>query len=348
MSDSPSSPESSIPILSDKKILVTGAAGFIGFHLSNCLLAGGNRVVGLDNFNPYYEVSLKRARSALLAKHAGFELAECSLEDSTALRSVWKDFAPDIVIHLAAQAGVRYSIDNPDSYINANIIGTYNLLQTYREYGAGHLLAASTSSVYGSNPSIPFKEGDPITQPLSLYAATKGATELLGHTYSSLFLLPMTFFRFFTAYGPWGRPDMAAFKFTRAILAGEPIDIYNHGNLSRDFTYIDDLVEAIVRLTVKIPGHETVSGNTASPMTPYRAINIGKGSPDRLMDFIVEIEKTLGIEAKKNFLDMQPGEMLTTYADTSQLESLIGYRPTTPLSVGIPEFVSWFRNYYKV
>jgi len=351
MSNSAQSLPSPIPNDSKKSVLITGAAGFIGFHVSERFLSEGHRVVGLDNFNSYYDVALKRDRAAHLSKHPNFKMAECGLEDRDAVAAVWQDCAPDIVIHLAAQAGVRYSIENPDSYVSSNIIGTFNILEVCRRFGTKHLLAASTSSIYGSNTSMPFKEGDSISRPLSLYAATKGSAELLGHTYSALFGIPTTFFRFFTVYGPWGRPDMAAFKFTRAILADESIDVYNHGDLARDFTYIDDLVEAIIRLTENIPQTNEPSEKPQGANdfdAPFRVVNIGKGAPDKLMDFISELEKDLGKVAEKNFMPMQDGEMLTTFADTEMLESLIGYRPNTPLSVGIPKFASWYREYYKV
>jgi UDP-glucuronate 4-epimerase len=335
---------------SPTRVLVTGAAGFIGFHISRRLLGEGHEVLGVDNFSQYYDVRLKRARIRELAECRGFELVDCSLEDRQRLAENWKRFSPDTVIHLAAQAGVRYSLDNPDSFVSSNIVGTYNLLELCREHSVLHLLAASTSSIYGSSPVIPFEEGSPIASPLSLYAATKGATELLGHSYSAMYGIPMTFFRFFTVYGPWGRPDMAAFKFTRAILAGEPIEIYNDGNMMRDFTYIDDLSESVSRL-IKLPpvkGSPVTQKDSLSLAAPFRVVNIGKGSPDRLMDFIDQVERAVGRTAIRKFLPMQTGEMFATFADVNLLGALTGYRPSTSLSVGIPRFVNWYREYHGV
>lgn len=335
---------------SPKKVLVTGAAGFIGFHISRRLLRDGCEVLGVDNFSEYYDVGLKRARINELAEFRSFSIVDCALEDREKLTETWERFSPDAVIHLAAQAGVRYSFENPDSFVSSNVLGSYNILELCRKFSTRHLLAASTSSMYGSSPVVPFEESSPTSSPLSLYAATKGATELLGHSYSAMFHIPMTFFRFFTVYGPWGRPDMAAFKFTRAIIAGEAIEIYNDGNLMRDFTYIDDLTESVSRL-IKLPpvkGSPIAQKDSLSAAAPFRIVNIGKGAPDRLMDFIEEVERAVGKAAIKKFLPMQTGEMLTTSADTNLLYALTGYRPSTSLSVGIPRFVAWYRKHYGV
>ncbi len=331
------------------RFLVTGSAGFIGFHLCRRLLQDGHEVVGVDNFSAYYDVGLKHARNAELEVHHNAFKVECiDLEDRTALQRVWEAANPDVVLHLAAQAGVRYSIEHPDSYISSNLIGTFNILEGARTFKPKHLLAASTSSAYGANTVMPFRETDRAVHPLTLYAATKGATELMGHSYSHLFDIPTTFFRFFTVYGPWGRPDMALFKFTKAILADEEIEVYGQGEMSRDFTFIDDLVEGIVRLTGVIPQGEPIEGDTLSPVAPFRLVNIGGGTPSNLMDYIQEIEKALGREAKKVFLPMQEGDVRATFASADLLKRLTGYQPSTPISAGVPAFVAWYRDHYRV
>ncbi|HWU94491.1 MAG TPA: NAD-dependent epimerase/dehydratase family protein, partial [Sphingomonas sp.] len=309
------------------RVLVTGSAGFIGFHTSSKLLQGGATVLGVDNFSDYYDPALKEARNEVLSNHPNFKVARVSIDDMPAFGQVWADFQPDIVIHLAAQAGVRYSIDAPESYVAANLIGTFNVLELARRHKTKHLLAASTSSVYGANTDMPFTETQRTATPLSFYAATKGATELMGHSYAHLFKTPMTFFRFFTVYGPWGRPDMALFKFTKGILSGEPIDIYNNGNMVRDFTYVEDLAESIVRLTEAVPGDTPVEGDSLSPVAPFRVVNIGAGQQTQLMDYIGEIERALGKEAIKNFMPMQQGDVPATEASSALLKALTGYAP---------------------
>ena len=329
------------------RFLVTGSAGFIGFHLCRRLLADGHQVVGIDNFSAYYDVALKHARSAMLeSHHNAFKVERLELEDSAALNRAWEAAAPDVVVHLAAQAGVRYSIDHPEAYVSSNLVGTFNVLEAARRFQPKHLLAASTSSAYGANTEMPFRETDRAVHPLTLYAATKGATELMGHSYSHLFGIPTTFFRFFTVYGPWGRPDMALFKFTRAIMADEPIEIFGQGEMSRDFTFVDDLVEGIVRLCDAIPGTEAVEGDTLSPVAPFRLVNVGGGAPSGLMDYVAELEKALGREAKKTFLPMQDGDVRATFASADLLRRLTGYTPSTPISVGVPAFVAWYREHY--
>lgn len=331
--------------LTNRRVLVTGSAGFIGFHTSSLLLQSGAKVLGVDNFTPYYDPSLKERRNEILSNHANFELARISIEDSAALTQAWKDFAPDAVIHLAAQAGVRYSIDHPADYIGTNIVGTFNLMELARHNPVRHFLAASTSSVYGANTSMPFDELQRTQTPMSLYAATKGATELMGHSYAHLFGIPMTFFRFFTVYGPWGRPDMALFKFADAMLRGEAIDVYNNGEMARDFTYVDDLVRSIVDLVSAVPGNEPVAHDSLSPAAPFRVVNIGGGTPTPLMDYIAALEKALGMTAKKNFLPMQAGDVPATEASPALLRALTGRVPTTPVEQGVAEFVRWYREH---
>lgn len=331
------------------RFLVTGSAGFIGFHLCRRLLAEGHQVVGIDNFSDYYDVALKHARNAILeTHHNAFKVERINLEDQPELNRAWEAAVPDVVIHLAAQAGVRYSIDHPEAYVSANLVGTFNVLEAARRFQPKHLLAASTSSAYGANTEMPFRETDRAVHPLTLYAATKGATELMGHSYSHLFGVPTTFFRFFTVYGPWGRPDMALFKFTKAIMADEAIEVYGEGEMSRDFTFVDDLVEGIIRLAGTIPGTEPVEGDTLSPVAPFRLVNVGGGAPSNLMDYIGELEKALGREAKKTFLPMQDGDVRATYASADLLEVLTEYKPSTPISVGVPAFVAWYREHYRV
>ena len=331
------------------RFLVTGSAGFIGFHLSRRLLEAGHEVLGVDNFSTYYDVSLKEARTGILEGYDGFKVARLSLEDADALNTAWAAFQPEVVVHLAAQAGVRYSIDHPEVYVSSNLIGTFNVLEAARRHPVRHLLAASTSSAYGANTEMPFRETDKAVHPMTLYAATKSATELMGHSYAHLFGTPTTFFRFFTVYGPWGRPDMALFKFARLMLEGQPIEVYGHGEMSRDFTYVDDLVEAIVRLVEVVPGQAPpVEGDTLSPVAPFRLVNIGGGKPSPLMDYIAELERALGRTADKQFLPMQDGDVPNTTASPDLLERLTGYKPETPISVGVPAFVGWFRQRYDL
>jgi len=329
------------------RVLVTGSAGFIGFHTASKLLQRGATVLGVDNFSDYYDPALKEARNDVLSNHPNFRVARVSIDNMEAFGAAWAEFQPDVVIHLAAQAGVRYSIDNPESYVAANLIGSFNVLELARRHKTGHLLAASTSSVYGANTDMPFTETQRTATPMSFYAATKGATELMGHSYAHLYKTPMTFFRFFTVYGPWGRPDMALFKFTRGILAGEPIDIYNNGQMVRDFTYVEDLAESIVRLTEAVPGSVPVEGDSLSPVAPFRVVNIGAGQQTQLMDYIAEIERALGKEAIRNFMPMQQGDVPATEASSALLKNLTGYAPSTPPSQGVPAFVTWYREHYQ-
>jgi Nucleoside-diphosphate-sugar epimerases len=333
------------------KFLVTGAAGFIGFHVSQRLLAAGHQVVGIDNLNDYYDVSLKQARLDQILQHPEFIFIKMDLADRQAISSLFTQHGFERVIHLGAQAGVRYSIENPHAYADANLIGHLNILEGCRHHKIGHLLYASSSSVYGLNRKMPFSTDDSVDHPISLYAATKKANELMSHTYSHLYQLPTTGLRFFTVYGPWGRPDMALFKFTRAMLAGEQIDVYNRGQMTRDFTYIDDIAEAIVRLQNVIPQADeswTVEeGSPASSSAPYRVYNIGNSQPTSLMTYIESLEKALGIEANKNMLPMQPGDVLGTSADTQPLYEAINFRPQTGVEIGVQNFVNWYRDFYQ-
>lgn len=328
------------------RVLITGTAGFIGFHTASLLLQQGATVLGIDSFSDYYDVALKERRNDILENHPNFSVARISIEDAQEVENVWRDFAPDIVIHLAAQAGVRYSIDHPESYISTNLIGTHNLLELARRYPVRHFLAASTSSVYGANREMPFDERQRTQTPISLYAATKGATELMGHSYSHLYGTPMTFFRFFTVYGPWGRPDMALFKFAKAILADEPIDVFNNGEMVRDFTYVEDLTASIIRLSAAIPGTEPVEGDSLSPVAPFRIVNIGGGKPTPLMDYIGALETALGRTARKNMLPMQQGDVPATEASPALLQRLTGHIPTTSVEEGVAAFVAWYREHY--
>jgi UDP-glucuronate 4-epimerase len=332
--------------------LVTGAAGFIGFHVSQRLLAAGHQVVGIDNLNDYYDVNLKHARLNLIKANPGFTFIEMDLADRNAMASLFGQNRFQRVIHLGAQAGVRYSIENPHAYADANLIGHLNILEGCRHHKIEHLLYASSSSVYGLNRKMPFSTEDSVDHPVSLYAATKKANELMSHTYSHLYQLPTTGLRFFTVYGPWGRPDMALFKFTRAMIAGEAIDVYNQGQMKRDFTYIDDIAEAIVRLQDVIPqkdDHWTVeTGSPATSSAPYRVYNIGNSQPVTLMSYIEAIEKELGITANKNLMPMQPGDVLETSADTSALFEAIGFKPQTGVEEGVKKFVDWYRDFYSV
>lgn len=330
------------------RFFVTGTAGFIGFHLARRLLDDGHEVAGLDGFTPYYDTALKERRHAILAARNGYRGHRLMLEDAQALDRVWAEEPADVVIHLAGQAGVRYSLENPRAYIDANITGTFNLLECVRRRPVKHFMFASTSSVYGANESVPFRETDRADHPLTIYAATKKAAEGMLHSHSHLHDLPVTAFRFFTVYGPWGRPDMAFYKFTRAILEGIPIDVYNHGDLARDFTYVNDLVEGIVRLVGCVPRLGEVAGeqDSISPVAPYRVVNIGAGRPVQLNDFIAEIERATGRVALRNNLPMQPGDVPRTFADATLLRMLTGYAPATALAEGIPAFVAWYREYY--
>ena len=329
--------------------LVTGASGFIGYHTAKALLDAGWRVVGIDSLSPYYDVSLKEQRQAMLMQSPQFSILNDRIEARAALHGLFEEHRPDLVIHLAAQAGVRHSITAPRDYVEANLIGAFELLEAARAFPPKHMLLASTSSVYGANPSMPYAEVDKSDTQMSFYAATKKATENMAHSYAHLYDLPITMFRFFTVYGPWGRPDMAHFKFTRAILDGNPIDVYNHGKLQRDFTYIDDLLDAVLALINVVPDPANpVAHDSISPVAPFRVVNIGNSKPVKLMDFITAIENACRREAIKTFRDMQPGDVLATWADTRLLHSLIGPRPMTPLAEGLQRFVDWYRDYYKM
>ena len=332
------------------RILVTGAAGFIGSHLSQRFLARGDEVVGLDNLNDYYDVELKKARLARLQEHAGFEHALVDLADREQMPALFERGRFDKVVNLAAQAGVRYSLTNPHAYVDANIVGFVNVLEGCRHHGVKHLVYASSSSVYGANTSMPFSVHDNVDHPVSLYAASKKANELMAHTYSHLYGLPTTGLRFFTVYGPWGRPDMALFLFTKAILEGRPIDVFNHGKMRRDFTYIDDIVEGVVRVTDRVaepnPAWSGDSPDPSSSMAPYRLYNIGNNNPVELMDMIGALEDCLGQKAEKNMLPMQPGDVPATYADVDALVEDVGFKPATSIEDGIRRFVEWYREYY--
>jgi len=330
------------------RILVTGTAGFIGFHLARRLLDDGHEVAGVDGFTPYYDVALKHARHAILKRRNGFSEHVLMLEERSTLQQVASAFAPEVIVHLAGQAGVRYSLENPAAYVDANLVGSFNVLELARERTVRHLLLASTSSAYGANTEMPFAEIDRADHPLTLYAATKKSMELMSHAYSHLWGIPTTAFRFFTVYGPWGRPDMALFKFADAILRGEPIELYNGGEMSRDFTYIDDLVEAIARLVPLAPVKgEPVAGaaDSLSPVAPWRLVNIGGGAPVKLTDLVAEIETALGRKARIEALPMQKGDVAATFADARLLEALTGFRPATPLGVGVRAFCDWRQNY---
>jgi UDP-glucuronate 4-epimerase len=328
------------------KFLITGSAGFIGFHLARRLLAEGHAVLGIDGFTPYYDVGLKRARHARLADFPGFSSAELMLENSASLAAAAEPFAPEVIAHLAAQAGVRYSVENPRAYIDSNLVGAFNVLELARRLQPRHLLWASTSSIYGDSTTAASRETDRAVEPLSLYAATKGAGELISHSYSHLWRLPTTVFRFFTVYGPWGRPDMALFRFAEAISRDAPIEVYNRGEMERDFTYIDDLVEAVRRLIdLPPPAGAGTSGDTLSPQAPWRVVNIGGGRPVRLMDFIAAAERALGRKARLNLTPMQAGDVRRTAADPDLLEALTGYRPTTSVEEGVAAFCAWWREY---
>ena len=333
-----------------ERVLVTGAAGFIGYHLSLRLLKEGLDVTGVDNMNPYYDVGLKEARLAQLLSYGNFAFVKTDIAEKEDLERVFKNKRFDVVVNLAAQAGVRYSLKNPQAYIDSNIIGFTNILECCRHNGVKHLVFASSSSVYGANTKMPFSVHDNVDHPVSLYAATKKANELMAHSYSHLFGLPCTGLRFFTVYGPWGRPDMALFLFTDAILEGRPIKVFNHGKMTRDFTYIDDIIEGVVRIMKKVPEPDPGwSGKKPDPGTSYakyRIYNIGNNSPVELTEFIEAIEETLGKKAKKEFLDLQPGDVVSTYADVDDLMRDVGFKPQTPLETGIKRFVAWYLEYY--
>jgi len=333
------------------RFFVTGTAGFIGFHLARRLLADGHVVQGVDGLTPYYDVELKKARLGQLAKSNRFTAHSLMLEEEPRLAAVFAEAKPDVVVHLAAQAGVRYSLENPRAYVASNLVGTFNLLELARQHKPRHFIFGSTSSVYGANSEAPFRETSRADHPLSLYAATKKSGELMLHSYAHLFELPTTAIRFFTVYGPWGRPDMALFKFVDAMLADRPIDVYGEGKMSRDFTYIDDLVEAIVRLVPLAPSREnahlTDGVDSLSATAPFRVVNIGRGQPIDLLDFVAAVEKKLGRQAKKNMLPMQPGDVPATFASADLLEKLTGYRPATAIEDGVGAFVDWYKEYYR-
>ena len=335
-----------------ENVLVTGAAGFIGYHLSRRLLSDGCRVTGVDNLSPYYDVGLKQARLARLDRFSGFSFHRVDLADENALASVFSGERFDVVVNLAAQAGVRYSLENPQAYVSSNLTGFVNLLEACRHGRIGHLVFASSSSVYGSNTKMPFSVHDNVDHPVSLYAASKKANELMAHTYSHLFGLACTGLRFFTVYGPWGRPDMALFLFTRAILEGQPIQVFNHGKMKRDFTYIDDIVEGVVRIMGRLPEPDPAFSSDApdpgTSMAPYRIYNIGNNQPVALERFIEILEAVVGREAKKEYLDMQPGDVPATYANIDDLIEAVGFRPKTALRTGIERFVKWYRSYYDI
>ena len=333
------------------KTLITGAAGFIGMNCALRLLDRGDEVIGIDNLNDYYDVSLKQARLARLEPHAKFGFHKIDISDRDAMADLFALHKPDRVIHLAAQAGVRYSLTNPHAYIDANLQGFMNILEGCRHHQIGHLVYASSSSVYGGNETMPFSEHDNIDHPLSLYAATKKANELMAHTYSHLYDLPTTGLRFFTVYGPWGRPDMALFLFANAMLKGNPIDVFNDGKMVRDFTFIDDIVEGVIRVLDK-PATPDANFNALLPdpatsTAPYRVFNIGNGNPIQLMDYIEALEAALGVTAEKSFMPMQPGDVPATSADTSELEKWVGFQPDTPVTVGVQKFADWYLAYYK-
>lgn len=333
-----------------RRAFITGTAGFIGFHLAELLLREGWEVAGFDGMTDYYDVRLKESRHDILRQHGRFTATEAMLEADGAVGRAVADFAPDIIVHLAGQAGVRYSIENPRAYIDSNVVGTFNVMEAAREAGVAHLLMASTSSVYGANEDMPFDENQKADTQLTIYAATKKATEAMGHSWANIHGVPVTMFRFFTVYGPWGRPDMAFFKFTRGILEGETIDVYNDGQMWRDFTYVEDLARGIRGLIDAVPGGEEtrVEDDSLSPAAPFRVVNIGNSDKVRLMDFIEAIEAETGRAAVRNYMPMQPGDVLATWADASLLHRLTGYRPQTGYREGVAQFVCWYRGYYGV
>lgn len=348
------------------KILITGTAGFIGFHLTNRLLKDGHSVVGIDSINDYYDVNVKYDRLQFCgidknkleynkkteSTHSSYSFYQLQLEDKSNLAKIFAAEQPEVVVNLAAQAGVRYSLTNPDAYVNSNIVGFVNILECCRHHNIKHLVYASSSSVYGLNDDIPFSTSQNVDHPISLYAASKKSNELMAHVYSHLFNLPTTGLRFFTVYGPWGRPDMALFIFTKNILENKPVQIFNNGNMQRDFTYVDDIVEGIVRVIHHIPQHNkswsASTSNASISSAPYKVYNIGNNAPVRLMDFVEAIEKELGKQAIKDFQPMQPGDVPSTYADVTDLINDLDYKPATPLQHGVKEFINWYRNYYQV
>lgn len=335
-----------------QKIFITGTAGFIGFHLAKLLLAEGYRVHGYDGMTDYYDVTLKQRRHAMLLQDPNFSATEAMLEDRDSFDRATDAFVPDVIIHLAAQAGVRYSLENPRAYIDANVVGSFNVIEAARRHQVQHLLMASTSSVYGANEAMPFTETEKADTQLTIYAATKKATESMGHAYAHLWNLPVTMFRFFTVYGPWGRPDMALYKFVDAILENRPLDIYNHGEMYRDFTYVTDLVRAIRLLIDVVPQRpasmdEIAPGDSLSPAAPFRVVNIGNSDKVKLTDFIEAIEVCVGRPGIRNYMEMQKGDVPATWADAALLQRLTGYRPQTDFRDGIAAFVSWFRDYYQ-
>lgn len=340
------------------KVLITGVAGFVGFHLAKKLFANSLNIVGIDNINDYYPVQLKHDRLADLkdssekASESSFTFEKVDLKDKEAVMKVFEQFKPDYVVHLAAQAGVRYSIENPDAYVDSNLIGFMNILEACRHHPVKHLIYASSSSVYGGNTIIPFSTNHQVDHPVSLYAATKKANELMAHTYSHLYSIPTTGLRFFTVYGPWGRPDMAYFSFTKAILAGQPIKVFNHGKMERDFTYIDDIIAGIEKLIYHMPkpnpAWDEKEGDLSSSFAPYKVYNIGNNKPVTLMRFIEALEEKIGKKAEKIYMDMQPGDVLRTYADITDLERDIGFKPATTIEDGLSKFVDWYRAYYNV
>ncbi|RVT99218.1 SDR family NAD(P)-dependent oxidoreductase [Rhodovarius crocodyli] len=330
------------------RVLITGSAGFIGFHLARRLLAKGHTVAGIDNMNAYYDVALKQARHAILSEDPRFTPHVLDITDRPALEAVVDGLRPELVVHLAAQAGVRHALKAPEDYVSSNIQGSFHVLEACRKHPPAHLLMASTSSVYGATDKLPFREDDQADTALNIYAASKRSMEVMAHSHAHLWKLPVTCFRFFTVYGPWGRPDMALFRFTRAILAGEPIEVYGHGRMARDFTYVDDLVEAITRLAAHPPveGHQVGEMDSLSPVAPFRVVNIGGGNPVQLMDFIAAVESALGRQAEKLYRDRQPGEVETTWAEPALLRALTGEVPETPVTRGVQEFVAWYREFY--
>jgi UDP-glucuronate 4-epimerase len=335
-----------------KTALVTGTSGFIGYFVADALLAAGWQVVGLDSMSDYYDVGLKQSRLDLLEAQSGFTNVQGKVEEPGLLTALFGQYKPDVVIHLAAQAGVRYSLENPMSYFETNLGGTLQLLEAARAHPPKHMLMASSSSAYGANTQMPYQENMKADHQMSLYAATKKSSENIAHSYSHLFALPITMFRFFTVYGPWGRPDMAPHKFTSRILEGRPIDVYNHGQMRRDFTYVTDLVEAIILLIDAVPDYLTGQGkhvnDSLSPVAPFRVVNIGNSETVPLLDFIKAIESATGVTAEMNMMPMQPGDVPATWADASLLESLTGYVPRTTVRDGVTQFVAWYRNYYKI
>lgn len=334
-----------------QRVLITGTAGFIGFHLAKLLLSEGFVVHGFDAMTDYYDVNLKRRRHQMLLQNQSFTATEAYLEEDQAFAKASATFQPDVIVHLAAQAGVRYSLENPRAYLESNIVGTFNVMEAARELEVQHLLMASTSSVYGANEEMPFSETEKCDTPLTFYAATKKANESMGHSYAHLWNLPTTMFRFFTVYGKWGRPDLALFKFVDAILDGRPIDIYNHGDMYRDFTYVEDLVRGIRLLIDAVPvrpasADDIEEGDSLSPVAPFRIVNIGNSEKIKLLDFIDAIEGELGRKAVRNYMEMQKGDVPATWANANLLKRLTGYQPDTNVKDGIAEFVSWFREYY--